>query len=239
MDWTLQDNTVDDLFFCATLTVRRGGYIPLVQAGAEASDTSAKAVKPHCSWEGDFCRRWVPVSGIKVRSLAGLSNHFTFHRSSDQTAARMLLSGERMSCAAGTNGCLDLRRRTSALDGQVSAEWSRCPRFMARRARDVAPLRQSRLDACENRKFARRCRTQTFSHISQGVVGGRVNEAGMRHEHCGTRRERSTLRLNGPELRWQFASLLFQRPSQSQQAASRVLRVMSTFCEVILSVGDT
>ena len=44
----------------------------------------------------------------------------------------------------GTNGCLDLRRRTTALDGRVSAEWSRCPGSMARRAGDsVAALRRS------------------------------------------------------------------------------------------------
>jgi len=43
---------VDDLFFCATLTGRRGGHTPFVQAGAETSDTSAEAVKPdrRCSW---------------------------------------------------------------------------------------------------------------------------------------------------------------------------------------------
>ena len=48
------------------------------------------------------------------------------------------------SCAAGTDGCLDLRRRASALDGRVSAEWSRCPGSTARRPGDsVAPLRRS------------------------------------------------------------------------------------------------
>ena len=54
----------------------------------------------------------------------------------------MLLSEKMMSCcAAGTNGCLDLRRLAFALDGWVSAEWSRCPDSMARRAGDsVAPL---------------------------------------------------------------------------------------------------
>jgi len=31
MDWTLEDNMVDGLFFCATLTGRRGGYTPFVQ----------------------------------------------------------------------------------------------------------------------------------------------------------------------------------------------------------------
>jgi len=39
-------------------------------------------------------------------------------------------------CAAGTNGCLDLRCRTFPFRGQVSAEWSRCPGSMARRGRD-------------------------------------------------------------------------------------------------------
>jgi len=35
------------------------------------------------------------------------------------------------------------------------------------------------------------------------------------------------------------ALLLLQHPNQSQQAASRVRRVMSTFCEVTRGVGDT
>ena len=49
-----------------------------------------------------------------------------------------------MRCAVGTNGCLDLRRRGSALDGRVSAERSRCPGSVALRARgSVAPMRRS------------------------------------------------------------------------------------------------
>ena len=50
-----------------------------------------------------------------------------------------------MSCwAAGTYGCLDFRRRVTALDGRVSAEWSRRPGSMAQRPRDrVALLEQS------------------------------------------------------------------------------------------------
>ena len=45
---------VDDLFFRATLTGRRGGHTPFVQAGAETPDTGAEAVEPDasCSWEG-------------------------------------------------------------------------------------------------------------------------------------------------------------------------------------------
>jgi len=46
MDWTLEDNMIDGLFFCATLTGRRGGHTPFVQAGAETSDTGAEAVQP-------------------------------------------------------------------------------------------------------------------------------------------------------------------------------------------------
>jgi len=57
MDWTLEDNMVDGLF-CAKLTGRRGGHTPFVQAGGEASDTGAEAVKPDpgSSWQG-HCRR--------------------------------------------------------------------------------------------------------------------------------------------------------------------------------------
>ena len=53
MDWTLEDNMVDGLFICATLTGRRGGHTSFVQAGAETSGTGAKAVKPDsgASWD--------------------------------------------------------------------------------------------------------------------------------------------------------------------------------------------
>ena len=54
MDWILEDDVVDGLFSCATLTGRRGGHAPFVQVGAERSDTGAEAVKPDpgSSWEG-------------------------------------------------------------------------------------------------------------------------------------------------------------------------------------------
>jgi len=44
MDWALEDNMVDGLFSCATLTGRRGGHTPFVQAGTETSDTGAEGV---------------------------------------------------------------------------------------------------------------------------------------------------------------------------------------------------
>jgi len=41
----LEDNMVDGLFFCTTLTSSRSSHTPFVQAGAETSDTGAEAVK--------------------------------------------------------------------------------------------------------------------------------------------------------------------------------------------------
>jgi len=80
MDWTLEDNMADSLFFCATLTGRRGGHTPFVQAGAETFDTGAEAVKPDpgSSWEA-HSGGWLPVSGMQMRSLVGLSAYSAFH----------------------------------------------------------------------------------------------------------------------------------------------------------------
>jgi len=94
--------------------------------------SSSRTVRPCSPWGG----RWigqsrtqalgrvipgvcVPVSGIKVRSLVGLSAHSACHWWSVHCAARMLLSSEKLMrcCAAGTNRCLDLRRRATALVG--------------------------------------------------------------------------------------------------------------------------
>jgi len=133
-------------YHCPALTGRRESHTPLVQEWAEKSDTGAEAVKPDSgfSWDG-HSGGWMPVSGMKVRSLVGLSAHPALHWWSAQCAARMLLLDKLMNCyAAGKNGCLDLRRRAFALDGQVSAEWSRCLVSLVRYARDsVAPLRRS------------------------------------------------------------------------------------------------
>ena len=92
MDWTLEDNVVDGLFFCATLTCYGGGHTSFVQARAETSDTVAEAVKPDpgCSWEV-IPRGWVPVSGLKVRSLVELSADFAYHWWSAHTASKFLV----------------------------------------------------------------------------------------------------------------------------------------------------
>jgi len=47
MDWTFEDNMVNGLFFCATLTSRRRGHNAFMWARAETSDTGATAVKPN------------------------------------------------------------------------------------------------------------------------------------------------------------------------------------------------
>jgi len=54
MDCTLEDDMVDGLFFCATLTGHRGGHTHtlFVQGGAETSDTDAVKKDPGSSWEG-------------------------------------------------------------------------------------------------------------------------------------------------------------------------------------------
>jgi len=53
MDWTLEDNMVDGLFFFVTLTGCIGRHTPFVQTGAETSDTDVKVVEPDpgSSWE--------------------------------------------------------------------------------------------------------------------------------------------------------------------------------------------
>jgi len=128
MDWTLEDDMVSGLFFCATLKGHTRNHNQFVEAEAETSKTDAKAVKsvPRCSWKGDP-GGWVPVSGMKVRSVVVLSNHSAFNQLSVRSDTPLLfLSDELMSCcAADTNGYLDLRRREFPFGGQVSAECTR------------------------------------------------------------------------------------------------------------------
>jgi len=50
MDWTLEDNMVNCLIFCTTLTSRRSGHTLFVQTTVETSNTCGEAVEldPHC-----------------------------------------------------------------------------------------------------------------------------------------------------------------------------------------------
>jgi len=94
IDWPVKDKMFNGLFLCTTLTSRKRGHIPFVEAGAETSDTGAEAVKPdpRCSW--------VPMSRMKVCSLvmtphfhprhrhsaSPTSSHSVFHRWSAHSA---------------------------------------------------------------------------------------------------------------------------------------------------------
>ena len=80
MHWTLEDNMVDGLFFCPTLTGRRGSHTSFVQTGAETPDTGAQAVKPEtqCSWEGHSRRVGAGVGDENAESC-GVAAHPAFH----------------------------------------------------------------------------------------------------------------------------------------------------------------
>ena len=172
MNWTVEDNMVDSLFFRATLTGRKGGHTPSAQAGTEASDTGAEVVKPdpRFSWKGRSKKVGSGV-GHESAEFCRLSNRSESHWCSAQTAARMLLW-------TGANGCLVWRRRAFALGGQVSAEWSRYPGSKARRDKDsVALLRRSPAGWMPARMG--RLSAGASNHNSQGVVDGRVHKAGV------------------------------------------------------------
>ena len=62
MGWRLEDNMVDGLFFCATLTGCRGGHTPFEQTWTETSDTVAEAVKPDPVFSWECHSGWVGVS---------------------------------------------------------------------------------------------------------------------------------------------------------------------------------
>jgi len=95
----------------------------------------------------------------------------------------------------------------------------------------------SALDACEDGKVVRRCRTQASSHNSQGVVDGGVIKAGKGTETpdrsalfcCGMHQGKGGYSQN----------CCSSNPSRSIQAASKARRVMSASCEMTQGVGDT
>jgi len=81
MDWTLKDNMVDDLFFCATLTDRRGVHTPFVQAGVETPDTGAEAIKPDPGSSRESHSGRVGASTRKcLRGLNNLRSTADYHR---------------------------------------------------------------------------------------------------------------------------------------------------------------
>ena len=219
MDWTLEDNMADGLLFCATLTGRSGGHTHLYKQERKSPTPVRRQFSRTQALHGKVIPGGCRCRGWKCGVLWGCP---------PTSAARtlLLLSDKLMTCcAAGTNGCLDLRRRASALNGRVGAESSRCPGSVAWYARDsVAPLRRSSAGWMPARIG------KLFAGVGR-VVDASLTAGSMRRcEHWGTGQERSILQLNAPGPSWLFATLWLQRHSRSQQAASPARRQMWASC---------
>ena len=186
MDWTSNDNTVDSLFFCATLTGHRGGDTPFVQTWAETPNACAEAVKsdPASSWEGRSGGMGVGVGDENAESCGivhPLRIPLLIHplrcmygivvvRWTDE-----LLCGGYKWVSRFEAPCICTRWTSERWMEQVSSlHGTACYREC-----DSTATKLSRLDACEDWKVVRWCRTQAFSHNSQGIVDGQVDEMGM------------------------------------------------------------
>jgi len=146
VDWTLEDNMVDYLFFCATLTGRRWDHTHLhKQEWKRPTPVQGRLSQAHTDVGRVILGEWVLVVWVKVQSLVRLCHHSAFHWWYAQCTARTLLSDELLSCCAvSTNECFDLRRHAITLDGRVTIEWSRCIGSIAGLAGErVGPLWQS------------------------------------------------------------------------------------------------
>ena len=133
-------------------------------------------------------------------------------------------------CAAGTNGCYDLRCRAFTPGERVRAEWRRRPGPMARRAEgNVTPLWRS----------------------SAGWLPARMGRlfSGVGRRHLVTIRKASlmtgSMRVQY-SVEWIMAKLALRNvvaPASQPEPASRlnlrVRHVMSDFCEVTRGDGDT
>jgi len=79
MDWTVEDDMVDGLF-CATLTAAEEPIPHLYRQERKRPTPVRRRLSRNQALLGrvipGVC---VPVSGIEVRSLVGLSAHSTFH----------------------------------------------------------------------------------------------------------------------------------------------------------------
>ena len=78
MNWTLEDNMADGLFSCATLTGRRGG-MPHLHKQERKRPTPVRLRRTQALLGRVIPGGWVLVTGIKMRSLVGLSPRSAFH----------------------------------------------------------------------------------------------------------------------------------------------------------------
>ena len=126
-------------------------------------------------------REWVTVSGMKMRSLIGLSAYSAFHWWSPHCVPRMLLLSDKLKgCCAAIWGAVQLHSMEKwALSGEdVHASWHGVLEtvwFHCDEAQQVGCLRG--WEGCV--LLVGPCGTQASSHNSQGVVDGGVDEAGM------------------------------------------------------------
>ena len=144
IDWTLEDKIVDSLFFCATLTGRRGGHTRFVQAGAETSNIGAEVVKPDAgsSWEGHsggsgcWCQWW------KCGVLWGYPS--TPHSIGNPPTAPHVWCCYQLNWWGRYKWVSRFEAPCVCAQWSGNAMWSRCPGSMARCAGDsVAQLRRS------------------------------------------------------------------------------------------------
>ena len=178
---------VDGLFFCATLTDRRGCHTPnpFVQAGAETSDTGAEAVKPdlRCSWEGhsgwvgagvgtenaESCEAVRPLRiPLVIRPM--IRTYVVVVKWTNE----ILCGGYKLGVSIwGTvrlhwmdGWALSRADAQAPWHGTLETVWLHCDETQ-------------QVGCLKNWKVVRWCRTQACSHCLQGVVDGGFDEAGM------------------------------------------------------------
>jgi len=81
MDWTLEDNMVDGLFLCATLTSGRRAIPHLYKQERKRPTLVGRRLRQTKAVLGRaILGVRLPMSGMKVGSLVLLSNHSAFDR---------------------------------------------------------------------------------------------------------------------------------------------------------------
>ena len=125
---------INDLYLWATLTRHRRGLAHFCKQERKVPTPVPRRLnRIYAVLAKAIPGGWVPISGMKLRSLVVLSSHVAFFRWITQSAALLFLSkdGLMSCCAAGKSGCLNLWCRAFPPGRQVRSESSRCPGSMA------------------------------------------------------------------------------------------------------------
>ena len=210
MDWTLEDNMVDGLFFCATLTGRRGSHAQFVQAGVETSKTSVEAVKPDC-----------PPTPHSIDDPPTAPHVCCCCQMNWWDVVRRV----QMSVSIWTALYLHLMDVRALSGADVLAPWHDALETVwlhCDEAQQVGCLRG--LEGCP----------LVYDAGIQSQVARRrwcgVDEAGM----STAAPDRSILRLNGTGLVWLFAELLLQHPSLAPAWASKPPQECDAWCQLLV-----